>query len=740
MKSYFLVFLNLFTIAVCFGNNLAKADLKYSSSTAVSNSLIVFEQVVFEKKSPQMQFAANEIDAALTKRGEKIAIALTVDVSSNLKPEGFSIVKDGKGFKVIGKDAAGAMYGGLDIAETIRSFGVAAIKPFVQNPYMNMRGIKFNIPLDARSPTYSAFGDATEKNTAEVWDFGFWKEYIDKLAVSRYNYIALWSLHPFPMMVKVPDYPDVALQDVKLSEGPFEDVYRGDAGSDSEPLIIDNNKLKTIKKMTIDEKIAFWRKVMAYGKSRNVDFYVVTWNIFTCGVDKKYGITDDARNETTIDYFRKSVKEMIITYPDLAGIGLTTGENMVFGARDAKMTEEQKEDWVVKTYSAGTLDALKEQPNRKIRFIHRQHQAGVNLILDKLKPLRDHPNVDFVFSYKHSRAHVYSATEPESLEKFVPVIRAAKTKTLWTLRNDDVYLFRWAAPDFVREFIKNIPMDVTEGVYYGHDGFVNGREFTQLDHETPRQLEVEKHWLQYMLWGRFAYEPNYSNASIEGMLNAKYPEVNGKKLLDAWQKVSMVYPRVTGFHWASLDWMWYIEGLKGIKIYTDKVGGKTLSGFHDVETFINVPPHVNSGCQSIPDFVSGKSSQKLSPFALADLIDTDVDSALATLNTFGSVANKELRLTLIDISIIAEMGHYYAEKIRGSTYVALARQTMKNEDKNKAIQSLTDASALYSKFIKLIGANHVNRVWTSRVGTVDYEKLTEDVLADIEIAKNIQVK
>ena len=64
------------------------------------------------------------------------------------------------------------------------------------------------------------------------------------------------------------------------------------------------------------------------------------------------------------------------------------------------------------------------------------------------------------------------------------------------LRNDDIYLFRWAAPDFVREFVKNIPIDVTQGYYYGHDGFISGREFTQLDMETPRRLEVNKHWLQ----------------------------------------------------------------------------------------------------------------------------------------------------------------------------------------------------------------------------------------------------
>ena len=49
---------------------------------------------------------------------------------------------------------------------------------------------------------------------------GFWTSgsaFIDELAGHRYNYISLWNLHPFPSLVKVPDYPDVAMDDVKRS-------------------------------------------------------------------------------------------------------------------------------------------------------------------------------------------------------------------------------------------------------------------------------------------------------------------------------------------------------------------------------------------------------------------------------------------------------------------------------------------------------------------------------------------
>ena len=86
-------------------------------------------------------------------------------------------------------------------------------------------------------------------------------------------------------------------------EGPFKEYYSGLGVDWTGPEFHEDN-LETVKTMTIEEKIAFWRQVMAYGKSRNVDFYIVTWNIFDYGIDGKYGINDDPENETTIDYFR----------------------------------------------------------------------------------------------------------------------------------------------------------------------------------------------------------------------------------------------------------------------------------------------------------------------------------------------------------------------------------------------------------------------------------------------------
>ena len=78
-----------------------------------------------------------------------------------------------------------------------------------------------------------------------------------------------------------------------------------------------------------------------------------------------------------------------------------------------------------------------------------------------------------------------------------------------------------------------------------------------------------------MLWGRLGYDPELSNARFIAILQARYPEVPGDKLFEAWQNASMVYPLVTGFHWGSLDFQWYIEGCK-----SQPVPAQTESGFH----------------------------------------------------------------------------------------------------------------------------------------------------------------
>jgi hypothetical protein len=615
------------------------------------------------------------------------------------------------------------MYGGLELAEVIRITGLEGVRPVDHAPYMPMRGTKFNIPLDVRTPSYSDVCDAAQHNIIQMWSFDFWREYIDNLARHRYNFVSLWSLHPFPSLVRVPDYPDVALEDVKRSTTEWEEYYSGNGIGFDSPEILDN--VETLKRLTIDEKIEFWRKVMQYGHDRNVAFYVVTWNIFVNGTGGKYGITDEIHNKTTADYFRKSVTQMFRTYPHLAGIGLTTGENM-HGA-----SFQDKENWAFETYGRGVLDAVREQPGRKITFIHRQHQTGAKDIARRFAPLVDHEDIDFIFSFKYAKAHVYSSTTQTYHPKFVDDI--GDLKTIWTLRNDDVYHFRWGAPDFVREFIRNIPYKVSQGFYLGSDQYIWGREFLSREPDTPRQLEVVKHWYHWMIWGRLGYDPNVSNERFIEILRQRYPDISAADLFTAWQQASMIYPTTTGFHWGLYDFQWYIEACKS------RPGpAQTPSGFHDVNRFISLPPHPGTDNVSIPDYVqaiaAGKQLAGTPPPQVAQRLHHHADKALRLLKDISPGGDKELRLTLEDIRAMALLGKYYAHKIRGATELALFRVTKEQDHQEAAVRELNEAAGFWRRYVSTALSQYENPLWTNRVGICDWRDLFLHVLGDVETA------
>ena len=723
----------------------------------------IFSQNIhlFYNSTPEIEFAVNDLEnslgaANLLKSNEgdyrnnksEIKILLSYYNDSlvvknisgdnqekieNLSPEGFSIIipskKNDETIYVVGFDEPGLMYGTLELAEKIRFNGLENVRETKQNPYMKERGIKFNIPLDLRTPSYTDASDVAQNNIENVWDFNFWKEYIDDLAKDRYNLISLWNLHPFPSMVRVPDYPDVALNDVQRTSVKWPE-YNSLSGDDfTSPEKLKNPEI--IKKMTIDEKIAFWRKVMKYGKERNVRFFIITWNVFVNGAQGKYGITDDYKNQTTIDYFRKSVKQMILTYPDLAGIGLTTGENFY------KATDKEKEDWAFNTYGLGVMDALKEQPDRKITFIHRQHQTGALEVIDKFTPLIENKNINFIFSFKYAQAHVMSSVIQPYCENFVKEIKSqGNLKTMWTLRNDDNYYFRWGAPDFVREFIKNIPYDVSEGIYYGSDQWIWGRDFLSKDPQFLGQLEIEKHWYHWMMWGRLGYNPDLKDDFFKKMLSVKFPGADPDKLFTSWQCASMIYPLTTGFHWGDLDFRWYIEACKG---HPQK--GENKFGFHDVNKFISLPPHPGTNYQSIPDYVkmikAGSKTSKITPAQVSQMIHHNADKALELVNEIPAGKNKELFYTLNDIKTMAYLGKYYAYKIKGAVELQKYKviNTDKKSDREAAVQELILAGKYWKMYMELAKKSYKNPIWTNRVGIVDWEKIYRWVLDDITIAK-----
>ena len=731
--------------------------------TADLPSVVETIRVYCDSSITQIQFALGDLEKALARRGfqidsqsldtlavnqSQICMVIAVVTDSLLqtleavgvsdlrldKAEGFSIRVTGEGeaktYWAIGSDSVGAMYAGLDLAETIRLQGIAYIRRTDQSPHIAKRGLKFNIPLDARTPSYGDAGHSAQLNMGTMWDMDYWREFIDDLARYRYNVISLWNPHPFPSIIKMEDYPDVALDDVKRTTVPIATLnkeYETNGRRCVTPEILAN--LETIKTITIDEKIAFWQGVMQYAHERGIAFYWFTWNTFVWGAEGKYGITCDLNNEKTKAYYRQCVVKTFETYPLLAGMGLTAGENM------RHVDTAGKEDWLYEVYAEGMNDALEVLPkDRKVRLIHRGHQVNVPAIVERFKGF----NGEFNFSFKYAGAHIYGNTDPTSVDKDFDDLPT--DKRAWVeLRNDSIFNFRWGNPNFVRTFIQNLPgPDQVIGFMMGPDGYVCGREFNSTEPDSPRQLEIKKHWYRFMLWGRYGYDPNVSDQLFVREITERFPQVHGPTLFEAWAAASKIFPRITEFYWYPRDLEWAVEGC------LSREGWGNKGDFHTVKDFAYGPdPQGGNGDMiKIDRYVKnvevGKLNNGTTPVDLAHEIRSHAEAALAYVNALGEVSDKILRRTIGDIRCMALLGHYYADKVLGATELRFFDANQKGEHRRAAIAHMESAAEHWKQLAQLARSQYEPQ-YLARNNYLDWQGLMPRVMEDIEIAAGTQV-
>jgi hypothetical protein len=695
---------------------------------AMSGSAFAAQTLTLTLDAPSAgpgKFAAEEIRREAAARGMSVIgadakapadatrIALTVAEDGNASAQSYSIrVQKEGGRRVItvrGADAAGAMYGGLDVAEAIRTGTLDTLKDSDHTPHIAKRGIKFNLPLDVRTPTYNKgeWPDSERLNVGEMWSMDFWRETFDDMARHRYNLISWWSLNPFPSIVQVPEFPHVALEDVYTT------------GVDKKEIIV-------VKKMTIDEKIQFWRDVMQLAKDRGVEVYWFTWNVFLGAAVGKDGITEDRTAPRSIEYFRASVRETIKTYPLLAGFGITAGEGMP--EKDFK--EISKEQWLWRTYGEGIRDGLKDTPDRKFRLIHRFHMTGLGEIQNAFKELP----CPMDLSFKYAIAHMYSVPNPSMIKPVLPLL-SPQVRSWLTIRNDDIHSFRWADVDYARAFIKAIPgPDKIAGFYMGPDGYHWGRDFITKNPDGPRQTVMQKQWLSFALWGRLAYEPDLPEATFERLTAARFPGVDVPKLTAAWADASKTFPYITRFFWGDIDIKWFPEACR------------KRGGFYTVRDFVEGGTMPGAGVLNIIEWRTGLLAKQMppgvTPLEIAATLDTNATRALKKLPELQRAAvtpaasAKEYTATLGDIGTMAHLALCYSAKIRGACDLALFDKTGDAKQQASAVQHLEAALNHWKNYSAAYTRQYVQPVLYNRAGLVDIPKQTEDVAADVQMARD----
>ena len=570
------------------------------------------------------------------------------------------------------------MYGGLHLAEKIQFHGFGRAYDEQEAPHLKNRGIKFNMPLDKESPTYyyGFHGTSHKRAVKDVWDMGFWRTWFDEMARHRYNVLSLWSPHPFTSMVDMEDeYPGIAIQGVTG----FDEAGRS----------------IRVNEMSIEEKIAYWRGVMKYGRERGFAIIISNWNVFLSTAEGKHGLTDATDNPKTKEYLRKSVIKLLQTYPDLHGFGITVGEKM------GKLDASQKEAWAWDAYGKGVMEFAKENPQRDIVFIHRQHDGDIDHILKHFAPLNDLPNVRLELSCKYSEAHAHSTVTPSRWHRTGMEKGLAKhgIKSWLTVRNDDFYFLHWAEPQFVRDYINGFPSTerFLAGFYIGADGWVFGRDFTSKHpyYEEREALSIQRTWYMQKLWGRISYNPAISDDFFKQHLAARFPEVPTDALFQAWCSASGAIRRAN----EQVTGKWQFDADFWPELWTgDKWEGE---GRHlSLEDTKAATPFAGSSLASLRETAEGKIRKNISAWENIGQIGALSSKALEILATLKPGENVELRLTLRDLTAQAQLGLFNAGKYRAVIHAI-------EGDKEKAKQAMGDAYVAWRRYTDLMDALYI---------------------------------
>ncbi|MFC2087583.1 hypothetical protein ACFLSA_05450 [Bacteroidota bacterium] len=710
---------------ICLGFILASTQI-FSQKTI---------NIIHDGKNKMIRFAVEGIQKALEETGYKLAKNGDVFISfevfkAGMDPQSFRIQREGeRGFRIYGGDTVGLMYGGLELAEMITlGGGLHAIEAKARKPYILRRGLKFNITFDGRTPSYDDRGDAAQKNILTVWDFEFWKHYLETMVHNRYNVLTLWTTHPYGGIVKLPEYPGVNFDNVArlTREAPW-------SGRLILPYdLFDPDNYEIIKEISLEDKIKFWTGVFNYAEDLGIEIYMFHWNICAWGAEGKYGITHEQDNAKTIEYVRYAMTEFLKTYPQIDGIGVTGGERVDRNKEWSIGIEE----WMLNTYGKAIIDVLEENPDRRIRFIIRQHWSVTN-DLKQNAAFFDGYNVEFNTSFKYVGDRMFATTTSSYLDIVYREKLEPSGVPCWMhVRNDDVFVHRWGNPDYAREFLQNLPRDLMKweaGYYIGSDSYVWGKEFIDKDPKLSGQWEIDKHWFNFMMWGRLGYDITLSREYFEKRLSAYFPQCDPTLLYDTWAISSQVVSWVTRFFFHEDDAGLATEGC--IRM------GRFLT---IDESFFRKPPIKGSGILSVQEYADAVVTQKpfkgLTPFDVADNLDKIADKTLTGVEKLkmSDPENNEYQATVTDMESIAILGSYYADKIRGAAELAVYRaDSNRTKNHQKAVDYLSQAVSEWENYAEIASGKYKPQK-LSRTYYLDWWKLLEEVKKEVETVRKME--
>ncbi len=661
------------------------------------------------------------VDAAKGGAEEGICVNLLA-FDADIKKEGFELKKTSTGFVIRAVDESGAMYGLLELADMIDIYGLENVPEKTVNARFPFRAIKFNIPWGSYRRN-----ESLQLHEETVRDLNYWESFLDMMADNRFNTLTLWSLHPFPYMLRPTNFPEAC---------EFEEAE-------------------------LKEWQNFWHTLFQMAKERGIETYLVNWNIFVSeGFIEHYAPNAnsnlgkhflDSNNDTIIErYTKECVTQVINEYPNLTGLGISLGEGM------HDMNAVEREEWITRTFAAGMAEA-----NRKIKFIHRvpftakANDAGSTdrateqmtreaiESLDVIKPVW--VEIKFNWSHAHSTpklVQVHGGSISDAYWNPLPKNYAIT----WMMRNEDFFMLRWGEPDFIREHIAQNGQSYVGGYYVGSECYIPAKEYTHVPgHEhISWSYAWERQWLYYKQWGRLLYNPETTDAVFAIDFDKRYGKGTGTKMVEAYKLASRMPLRFASYIFNTWDFTLYAEGMLVPALYKESGYNDNESPFLSLEELMDFKV-LDPGYLSVRNYVEAVQNgavdaTKITPLQLADELQENGEQALALVKDLPT-DNPTLECEIMDIQAWSYQSFYFANKLRAAVALETFRLTGDPVKKKEAVALITLAKANYQQLVDVTKQHHqpVPLIQTGKK-LFHWEAYLDQVDRDITVAQNYSLK
>ena len=331
------------------------------------------------------------------------------------------------------------------------------------------------------------------------------------LAKNRMNSMYLWNGHPFASLVRVKEYP-----------------YAVEVDS------------ATFKK---NEEI--YRSLTKEADKRGIWVIQAFYNVIVSKPFAEHNhIKTQDRNRPLMpliaDYTRKSIAAFVEKYPNV-GLLVTLGEAMESAGPDDV-------NWFTNTIIPGVKDGLKalgktEEPP----IVLRAHDTDAPMDMKAALPL--YHNLYTMAKYNGEALTTYTPRGSwAELHRTLSGLGSVQIENVHIMANLEP--FRYGSDDFIQKCVQAM-----HSVYHANGLHLYPQASYwdwpySADKVSPRELQIDRDWIWYAEWSRYAWNSNRNRADEvkywSDQLAKKYgcSEQQGKNILEAYEQAGEIEPKL----------------------------------------------------------------------------------------------------------------------------------------------------------------------------------------------------